>query len=84
MSTRCRHDLNGSITQLRSTLNLWRESQMLVEESWNDETAQRFREEHLSDAESILNRTIASLQEACDLIRKMEKKSCDTHEQSSW
>ncbi len=57
---------------------------MLVEESWNDETAQRFREEHLSDAESILNRTIASLQEACDLIRKIEKKSSDTHEQSSW
>ncbi|MBU6175234.1 MAG: hypothetical protein KGQ60_15600, partial [Planctomycetes bacterium] len=82
MSIRCRHDLNSSITQLRSTLNQWRESQMLVEESWNDETAQRFREEHLSDAESILNRTIASLQEACDLIRKIEKKSSDTHEQS--
>ncbi|MCY3011109.1 MAG: WXG100 family type VII secretion target [Planctomycetota bacterium] len=83
MSTRCRHDLQGSITQLRSQLHRWREAKATVAESWSDETADRFHEEYLSTCDETLSRLIAGLQEATELIRSFEKKVSDDRDQES-
>lgn len=77
MSIRCRHDINGAISQMQSTLNRWREAQAKIAEQWSDQTAQKFQTENLQDVEPLLGRMIASLQEANDLVRQLEKKSID-------
>ena len=77
MSTRCRHDINGAISQMQSTLNRWREAQAKVAEQWADATAQQFQEENLQGIEPLLNRTLAALQEANDLVRSLEKRVQD-------
>lgn len=77
MSTRCRHDLNGCVTQLRSALNQWREAQATVAESWSDDTARKFHEENLSEADGTISRVIAALQEAAEVVRSIEKKVAD-------
>jgi hypothetical protein len=84
MSTRCRHDLNGSITQLQSTLSRWREAKTLVAESWSDQTATHFMKESLGGAEEILSRMHAQLLEAAELVRGIEKRVQDTDESASW
>jgi uncharacterized protein YukE len=83
MSTRCRHDLQSAITQLRSQLNRWREAKATVAESWSDETADKFHEENLSTCEDTMSRLIAGLQEATELIRSFEKKVADDRDQES-
>ncbi|MCU0717159.1 MAG: hypothetical protein MUD03_13630 [Pirellula sp.] len=84
MSTRCRHDLNGSITQLQSTLSRWREAKALVSESWSDQAADRFMEESLGGTEEVLTRMHAQLLEAAELVRSIEKRVQDTDESASW
>ncbi|XZE33425.1 hypothetical protein SH501x_004209 [Pirellulaceae bacterium SH501] len=84
MSTRCRHDLNGSITQLQSTLSRWREAKALVSESWSDQTADQFMEESLGGTEEVLTRMHAQLLEAAELVRSIEKRVQDTDESASW
>ena len=78
MSTRCRHDISGSISQLQNTLNRWREAQAKVAEQWSDQTAQRFQEENLQSVEPLLGRALAALQEANELVRSLEKRVQDT------
>lgn len=80
MTTRCRHDISGSISQLQSTLNRWREADRKVEESWSDATAQKFKAENLRSVEPLLGRIIASLQEANELVRSIEKRVTDAQE----
>ncbi|AMV32335.1 hypothetical protein VN12_09440 [Pirellula sp. SH-Sr6A] len=84
MSTRCRHDLNGSITQLQSTLSRWREAKAVVLESWSDQTAAKFLEESLGGTEEVLTRMHAQLLEAAELVRSLEKRVQDTDESASW
>ena len=84
MSTRCPHDLNGSITQLQSTLSRWREAKALVSESWSDQTADQFMEESLGGTEEVLTRMHAQLLEAAELVRSIEKRVQDTDESASW
>ncbi|XZE45766.1 hypothetical protein SH467x_001019 [Pirellulaceae bacterium SH467] len=84
MSTRCRHDLNGSISQLQSTLGRWREAKALVSESWSDQTAAKFMEESLGGTEEILSRMHAQLLEAAELVRALEKRVQDMDESASW
>jgi hypothetical protein len=76
--------LNGSITQLQSTLSRWREAKALVSESWSDQTADQFMEESLGGTEEVLTRMHAQLLEAAELVRSIEKRVQDTDESASW
>jgi uncharacterized protein YukE len=78
MSTRCRHDLIGCVTQLKSSLHRWSEAEATVAESWKDETATKFHDEYLSTVDETLSRMMAALQEAAELVRKIEKRVVDT------
>ena len=78
MSPRSRNDLNGCKSRLHSTLGQWRETTALVEESWNDTTAQEFYQQQLGEVEPIMTRMIAILQEAIDKVQSFEKRVVDT------
>jgi len=78
MSPRSRNDLTGCKSRLHSTLGKWRETTALVEESWNDATAQDFYQRQLGEVEPIMTRTISILQEAIDLVQSIEKRVVDT------
>lgn len=77
MSTRCRNDLIGCKSRLQSQLNAWREAVATVEESWNDATAQKYMNDHVSSVEGTLLRMIGALQEASELARDIEKRVVD-------
>jgi len=78
MDTRCRNDLTGCRSRLQSTLSKWKETSDTIAETWNDETAKTFYSQSLGEVEPILNRMMASLLEASDLVHKMEKSVLDT------
>ena len=77
MSTRCRNDLIGSSSRMQSTLSRWIETTSAIEELWNDETAKNFYVQSLGEVGPVMTRMIASLQEAVDLVRTIEKKVTD-------
>lgn len=77
MSTRCRNDLVGSSSRMQSTLSRWNDTTSGIQELWNDETAKNFYVQSLGDVEPVMTRMIASLQEAVDLVRTIEKKVTD-------
>ena len=77
MSTRCRNDLIGSSSRMQSTLSRWTETTSAIEELWNDETAKTFYAQSLGEVGPVITRMIASLQEAVDLVRTIEKKVTD-------
>ncbi|MEQ1828588.1 MAG: hypothetical protein ABL921_21685 [Pirellula sp.] len=77
MSTRSRNDLIGCSGRMRSTLSKWRETSAIVEESWNDSTAKGFYHQSLGTVEPVFNRMMASLQDAAELVRSIEKKVAD-------
>lgn len=54
----------------------------IVRKTWKDETAENFFNENLSETETTLSRMIASLHEATELIRSIEKKLADSYEES--
>jgi hypothetical protein len=62
---------------MQSTLSKWRETMSVIEESWNDETARDFYTHSLGEVEPVMSRMIASLQEAVELARTLEKKLFD-------
>lgn len=80
MSTRCRNDLVGTSSRITSSLNGWRDATAGVQEVWNDATAQSFYGEHFRDTEQTLTRMIASLHEAAELVRTMERAVADQDE----
>ena len=77
MSMRCRNDLIGCSSRMQSTLSHWRETASVIEELWKDETAKNFYVQSLGEVEPVMIRMIASLQEAMDLVRTIEKKVID-------
>lgn len=77
MSTRCRNDIFGCKSRLQSTLTKWRESLAAVEEAWRDETAIKFYNESIGEVDPSISRMMASLQEAGDLVRMLEKRVAD-------
>lgn len=58
-------------------LGKWRESTATVAESWNDVTAQNFQQQQLGEVEPVMNRMIAILQAAMDLVQSFEKRVVD-------
>jgi hypothetical protein len=48
-----------------------------VKESWSDATAEKFMQENFLDTEGTFTRLIASLQEAAELVRSIEKRVGD-------
>ncbi len=62
---------------MQSTLSRWNETTSAIQELWNDETAKNFYVQSLGDVEPVMTRMIASLQEAVDLVRTIEKKVTD-------
>jgi uncharacterized protein YukE len=77
-TTRCRNDLIGCSSRLQSTLGKFRESLDEIQESWNDNTAKEYYVHSLGEVEPVASRMIASLQEAVELVRSIEKKLVDT------
>jgi uncharacterized protein YukE len=77
-TTRCRNDLIGCSSRLQSTLSKFRENLDEIQESWNDATAKEYYVQSLGDVEPVASRMIASLQEAVELVRTIEKKLVDT------
>jgi len=77
MSTRCRNDLIGCSSRLQSLLSKWRGTTATIEESWNDQTARDFYSQSLGDVEPTISRMIASLQEAVELARSIERQVAD-------
>ncbi len=62
---------------MQSTLSRWIETTSAIEELWNDETAKTFYVQSLGEVGPVITRMIASLQEAADLVRTIEKKVTD-------
>lgn len=77
MSLRCRTDIIGSKSRLQSDLNAWREAVANVNDSWSDATSEKFMQENFLDTEGTFTRLIASLQEAAELVRSIEKRVGD-------
>jgi hypothetical protein len=79
--TRCRNNLIGCVTELKSLQRSWNEANVQIEESWNDETAKSFREENFHSIEELFSRMVSMLQEAAELVRKIEKRTMDPNSQ---
>ncbi|MCU0720744.1 MAG: hypothetical protein MUC83_13630 [Pirellula sp.] len=77
MSTRCRHDLIGCTNQLKNLTHRWNDSVAAVSEFWSDATAKKFQDENLSTINECFTRLMAGLQEATELVRKIEKQVGD-------
>ncbi|MFN7874108.1 MAG: hypothetical protein ACK5PB_02235 [Pirellula sp.] len=77
MSTRCRHDLIGCTNQLKNLVHRWNDSVVSVSEFWADATAKKFQDENLATINESFARLMASLQEATELVRKIEKQVGD-------
>ncbi len=77
MSTRCRHDLIGCTNQLKNLAHRWNDSVVAVGEHWADATAKKFHDENLGTVNECFARLTASLQEATEFVRKIEKQVGD-------
>lgn len=82
MSTRCRHDLIGCSNQLKNLTHRWSDSVTAVEEFWSDATAKKFQDENLSSIHECFARLMAGLQEATELVRRIEKQVIDPARES--
>jgi hypothetical protein len=82
LSTRCRHDLVGCTNQLKNLTHRWNESVVAVGEFWSDATAKKFHDENLSTVNECFSRLISGLQEATELVRKIEKQVVDHAKES--
>ena len=77
MNTRCRHDLIGCSNQLKNLSHRWNDSVAAVGEFWSDATAKKFQDENLSTVNECFVRLMAGLQEATELVQKIEKQVGD-------
>lgn len=77
MTPRCRQDLMGCVNQLKNLSHRWNEAVVAINESWSDQTAQKFHDENLSTVNECFVRLVAGLQEATELVRSIEKQVRD-------
>ena len=69
---RLRHDLMGCSNRLRTATADFRDALQEVKEVWNDSRAQQFERSDLKDIDAVVDRLAIHLQEACEVLSKMD------------